>query len=127
MKKVEMVTNTDNQEYVDFSQNLCSWVIPKLEQLREATENCGTHPLSIHDYDYSQFCFDFIFDEEITLRSENVMNLKWLGILDDIIWAFKAILNKYEGKFPAIPILDEEKRIEAGLNLFSKHLDDLWL
>lgn len=126
MKKVEMETNTDNQEYVDFSQNLCSWSIPKLKQLREATERNGTHPFSLHDYVYGQFCFNFIFEDEISLRTDSILNSRWLGILDEIIWTLETTLDIYEGKGPILRDPVEEKRIENGMKLFSKHFEDLW-
>lgn len=126
MKKVEMESNTDNQEYVDFSQNLCSWAIPKLKQLREATERNETHPISLHDYDYDQFYFNFIYEDEISLRNDSILNSRWLGILDEIIWTLETTLDIYEGKGPILRDPVEEKRIENGMKLFSKHFEDLW-
>ena len=121
-----METNTDNQEYVDFSQNLCLWAVPKLKQLREAHERDETHPLSLHDYDYGQFYFNFIYEDEISLRNDSILNSRWLGILDEIIWTLETTLDIYEGKRPILRDPVEEKRIENGMKLFSKHFEDLW-
>lgn len=51
---------------------------------------------------------------------------EWLSILDKIVFAFERITKKYDYQDPLNGTEEEQQAIEEGLQLFVKHLHQLW-
>ena len=75
-------------------------------------------------YIYSHLCY---FRDNCNVgHPGNMSEEKWNKILDDMITAFKLLIEKDETDFHSIESKNRQKKIRYGLRLFIKYLYDLW-
>lgn len=59
--------------------------------------------------------------------SEEDAKKRWHHVLDEIIWAYKRLYDCVDGEAKYMMISDEEqKRINRGVKLFTKHFHSFW-
>lgn len=75
-------------------------------------------------YIYSHLCY---FRDNCNVgHPGNMSEEKWNKILDDMIIAFKLLIEKDETDYHSIESKNRQKKIRYGLRLFIKYLYDLW-
>lgn len=75
-------------------------------------------------YIYSHLCY---FRDNCNVgHPGNMSEEKWNKILDDMITAFKLLIEKDETDYHSIESKNRQKKIRYGLRLFIKYLYDLW-
>lgn len=75
-------------------------------------------------YIYSHLCY---FRDNCNVgHPGNMSEEKWNKILDDMITAFKLLIEKDETDYHSIESKNRQKKIKYGLRLFIKYLYDLW-
>lgn len=75
-------------------------------------------------YIYSHLCY---FRDNCNVgHPGNMSEEKWNKILDDMIIAFKLLIEKDETGYHSIESKNRQKKIRYGLRLFIKYLYDLW-
>ena len=75
-------------------------------------------------YIYSHLCY---FRDNCNVgHPGNMSEDKWNKILDDMIIAFKLLIEKDETDYHSIESKNRQKKIRYGLRLFIKYLYDLW-
>lgn len=75
-------------------------------------------------YIYSHLCY---FRDNCNVgHPGNISEEKWNKILDDMITAFKLLIEKDETDYHSIESKNRQKKIRYGLRLFIKYLYDLW-
>ena len=75
-------------------------------------------------YIYSHLCY---FRDNCNIgHPGNMSEEKWNKILDDMITAFKLLIEKDETDYHSIESKNRQKKIRYGLRLFIKYLYDLW-
>lgn len=75
-------------------------------------------------YIYSHLCY---FRDNCNIgHPGNMSEEKWNKILDDMIIAFKLLIEKDETDYHSIESKNRQKKIRYGLRLFIKYLYDLW-
>ena len=75
-------------------------------------------------YIYSHLCY---FRDNCNVgHPGNMSEEKWNKILDDMITAFKLLIEKDETDYHSIKSKNRQKKIRYGLRLFIKYLYDLW-
>ena len=75
-------------------------------------------------YIYSHLCY---FRDNCNVgHPGNISEEKWNKILDDMITAFKLLIEKDETDYHSIESKSRRKKIRYGLRLFIKYLYDLW-
>ena len=75
-------------------------------------------------YIYSHLCY---FRDNCNVgHPGNVSEEKWNKILDDMITAFRLLIEKDETDYHSIESKNRQKKIRYGLRLFIKYLYDLW-
>lgn len=75
-------------------------------------------------YVYSHLCY---FRDNCNVgHPGNMSEEKWNKILDDMIIAFKLLIEKDETDYHSIESKNRQKKIRYGLRLFIKYLYDLW-
>ena len=75
-------------------------------------------------YIYSHLCY---FRDNCNVgHPGNMSEEKWNKILDDMITAFKLLIEKDETDYQSIESKNRQKKIRYGLRLFIKYLYDLW-
>ena len=75
-------------------------------------------------YIYSHLCY---FRDNCNVgHPGNMSEEKWNKILDDMIIAFKLLIEKDETDYHSIKSKNRQKKIRYGLRLFIKYLYDLW-
>lgn len=75
-------------------------------------------------YIYSHLCY---FRDNCNVgHPGNMSEDKWNKILDDMITAFKLLIEKDETDYHSIESKNRQKKIRYGLRLFIKYLYDLW-
>ena len=75
-------------------------------------------------YIYSHLCY---FKDNCNVgHPGNMSEEKWNKILDDMITAFKLLIEKDETDYHSIESKNRQKKIRYGLRLFIKYLYDLW-
>ena len=75
-------------------------------------------------YIYSHLCY---FRDNCNVgHPGNMSEEKWNKILDDMITAFKLLIEKDETDYHSIESKNRQKKIRYGLKLFIKYLYDLW-
>ena len=75
-------------------------------------------------YIYSHLCY---FRDNCNVgHPGNMSEEKWNKILDDMITAFKLLIEKDETDYHSIESKNRQKKIRYGLRLFIKSLYDLW-
>ena len=75
-------------------------------------------------YIYSHLCY---FRDNCNVgHPGNMSEEKWNKILDDMITAFKLLIEKDETDYHSIESKYRQKKIRYGLRLFIKYLYDLW-
>lgn len=75
-------------------------------------------------YIYSHLCY---FRDNCNVgHPGNMSEEKWSKILDDMITAFKLLIEKDETDYHSIESKNRQKKIRYGLRLFIKYLYDLW-
>ena len=75
-------------------------------------------------YIYSHLCY---FRDNCNVgHPGNISEEKWNKILDDMIIAFKLLIEKDETDYHSIESKNRQKKIRYGLRLFIKYLYDLW-
>lgn len=75
-------------------------------------------------YIYSHLCY---FRDNCNIgHPGNMSEEKWNKILDDMIIAFKLLIEKDETGYHSIESKNRQKKIRYGLRLFIKYLYDLW-
>lgn len=75
-------------------------------------------------YIYSHLCY---FRDNCNVgHPGNMSEEKWNKILDDMIVAFKLLIEKDETDYHSIESKNRQKKIRYGLRLFIKYLYDLW-
>ena len=75
-------------------------------------------------YIYSHLCY---FRDNCNVgHPGNMSEEKWNKILDDMITAFKLLIEKDETDYHSIESKNRQKKIGYGLKLFIKYLYDLW-
>lgn len=75
-------------------------------------------------YIYSHLCY--FRDNCNVSHPGNMSEEKWNKILDDMIIAFKLLIEKDETDYHSIESKNRQKKIRYGLRLFIKYLYDLW-
>lgn len=75
-------------------------------------------------YIYSHLCY---FRDNCNVgHPGNMSEEKWNKILDNMIIAFKLLIEKDETDYHSIESKNRQKKIRYGLRLFIKYLYDLW-
>lgn len=75
-------------------------------------------------YIYSHLCY---FRDNCNVgHPGNMSEEKWNKILDDMIIAFKLLIEKDGTDYHSIESKNRQKKIRYGLRLFIKYLYDLW-
>ena len=75
-------------------------------------------------YIYSHLCY---FRDNCNVgHPGNMSEEKWNKILDDMITAFKLLIEKDETDYHSIESKNRQKKIRYGLRLFIKYLYNLW-
>ena len=75
-------------------------------------------------YIYSHLCY---FRDNCNYgHPGNLSEEQWNKILDDMIIAFKLLIEKDETDYHSIESKNRQKKIRYGLRLFIKYLYDLW-
>ena len=75
-------------------------------------------------YIYSHLCY---FRDNCNVgHPGNMSEEKWNKILDDMITAFRLLIEKDETDYHSIESKNRQKKIRYGLRLFIKYLYDLW-
>ena len=75
-------------------------------------------------YIYSHLCY---FKEHCNVGHPGNMTWKqWNKCLDDMITAFKLLIEKENYNLTKIQSKNKEKKIKYGLRLFAKHFNNLW-
>ena len=75
-------------------------------------------------YIYSHLCY---FRDNCNVgHPGNMSEDRWNKILDDMIIAFKLLIEKDETDYHSIESKNRQKKIRYGLRLFIKYLYDLW-
>ena len=75
-------------------------------------------------YIYSHLCY---FRDNCNVgHPGNMSEEKWNKILDNMITAFKLLIEKDETDYHSIESKNRQKKIRYGLRLFIKYLYDLW-
>lgn len=75
-------------------------------------------------YIYSHLCY---FRDNCNVgHPGNMSEEKWNKILDDMITAFKLLIERDETDYHSIESKNRQKKIRYGLRLFIKYLYDLW-